>query len=81
MTVREDLHKSTLEVIYLEIKPVSAVPLIVLAWYGPPNATFNTFDQIERCLQFFDREDKEIILLGDTNCDFLRKYPKREEVN
>ena len=36
----------------------------------------NICNQIEESLQFFDREDKEIILLGDTNCDILPKYSK-----
>ena len=36
----------------------------------------DTFDQLEKCLQFLDREDKETILLGDTNCDFLPIHSK-----
>ena len=76
----DDLPKSTLKV-FLEIEPVNAAPLIVVACYRPPNATVDAFDQIERCLQFLDRDDKEIILLGDTKCYFLPKYSKEDDAN
>ena len=53
-----------------------------MAWYRPPNLiTVDTFDHLEECLQFLDSEDKEIILLGDTNCDILAKYSKAGHVN
>ena len=75
-TVREDVPKSFLELLCVEVKPVRAAPFLVMAWYRPPNVTADTFDLLENCLQFLDREDKEIILLGDTNCDILAKYSK-----
>ena len=75
-TVREDVPKSFLELLCVEVKPVRAAPFLVMAWYRPPNVTADTFDLLENCLQFLDREDKEIILLGDTSCDILAKYSK-----
>ena len=36
-TVPEDLPKSNLELVCLEIKPVRAAPFFVMAWYRPPN--------------------------------------------
>ncbi len=80
-TVREDVPKSFLELLCVEIKPVRASPFLVMAWYRPPNVTVDTFDHLEECLQFLDREDKEIILLGDTNCDILAKYSKTGHVS
>ena len=80
-TVREDLPNSALELICVEIKPIHAASFVVLAWYRPPNVSFDIFNQIEECLQFLDREDKEIILLGDTNCDILPKYSKEGNAN
>ena len=52
-----------------------------MAWYRPPSVSYDTFDQLEECLQFLDREDKETILLGDTNCNFLLTYSKEEVSN
>ena len=80
-TVREDLPNSALELICVEIKPIHAASFVVLACYRPPNVSFDIFNQIEECLQFLDREDKEIILLGDTNCDILPKYSKEGNAN
>ena len=79
-TMREDLPKSNLELVCIEIKLVRAAPFFVLAWYRPPNVS-DGFDQMEECLQFLDREDKETILLGDTNCDFLPKYSREGDTN
>ena len=70
---REDIPISTLEMICLEIKPPNAKPYLVLSWYRPPSATIETFENLERVLRFLESEDKEIILLGDTNCDFSNK--------
>ena len=79
-TVREDLPKSNLELVCIEIKPVRAAPFFVIAWYRPPNVS-DRFDHMEECLQFLDREDKETILLGDTNCDVLPKYSREGDTN
>ena len=78
--MREDLPKSNLELVCLEIKLVRAAPFFVITWYRPPNES-DGFDQMEECLQFLDREDKEAILLGDTNCDFLPKYSREGDSN
>ena len=80
-TVPEDLPNSFLELLCVEIKSVRAAPFLVMAWYRPPNATVDSFDHLEECLQFLDREDKGISLLGDTNCDILQKYPKGGHTN
>ena len=44
---------------------------MVIAWYRPPSDPVATFEKLEHVLQFFERENKEIILLGDRNCDLL----------
>ena len=74
-TVRDDLPQSTLEALCIEVKPVRSAPFIVLAWYRPPNEAIDNSRFLEESLQCLDKEDKEIILLGDTNCDLLpRSY-------
>ena len=42
-------------------------------WYRPPNNPIEDFNKLEQVLQFFESEVKEIILLGDTNCDLLHR--------
>ena len=68
---RDDIPLNGLELVCIEIKPVKASPFIVLAWYRPPSDPVATFEKLEQVLQFFERENKEIIVLGDTNCDLL----------
>ena len=72
-TVRDDIPKSTLEALCIEVKPVRSAPFVILAWYHPPNEAVDNFRLLEESLQFLDKEGKEIILVGDTNCDFLPK--------
>ena len=48
---------------------------------GPPSATIETFENLERVLRFLESEDKEIILLGDTNCDFSNKTSESSSNN
>lgn len=52
-TVREDLPKSFVELVWVEIKPVPAAVFLVMAWHMPPNVGADIFDQVEECLQFF----------------------------
>ena len=67
---RYDIPLNGLELVCMEIKPVKASPFVVIAWYRPASDPVATFAKLEQVLQFFERE-KEIILLGDTNCDLL----------
>ena len=41
----------------------------MLSWYRPPNYKPNAFEQIETVYQVLEAEGKEIIMLGDTNCN------------
>ena len=59
-----------MEILCAQITPPRASPFIILSWYRPPNESFETFNKLEQVLRFFEAEGKEIILLGDTNCDF-----------
>ena len=54
----------------VEIKTPKANPYLVLSWYRLPSDTIETFEHLEHVLRFLESEDKEIILLGDTNYDF-----------
>ena len=54
-------------------KPLKAKHYLVLSWYRPPSDTIETIENLERVPRFLESEDKEIILMGETNCDFSNK--------
>ena len=68
--LRDDLPNKSLELMCIEIEPQNASPFIVVAWYRPSNVPISCFENLEENLRFLDRENKDIIILGDTNCDF-----------
>ena len=47
-------------------------PYFAIAWYRPPSDLVGSFDKLERAHAYLDREGKEVILLGDTNCNFTK---------
>ena len=59
------------EDICAEITPPKSSPFCILSWYRPPCSEIDAFNSLEHVLRFFECEGKEIILLGDTNCDLL----------
>ena len=77
-SLRNDVPVSSLEAVCVECKPVRSAPFIVFAWYRPPDESVDIFRQLEETLQFLDNENKELILLGDTNCDLLANYSREE---
>ena len=51
-------------------------PFLVAAWYRryrPPSNPVDSFDKLEKALAFLDKEGKEIIPIGDKNCDLAKK--------
>ena len=55
------------------ILPHKAKSYFIVAWYRPPSDPVESFNKLEQSLSFLDKEEKEVILLGDTNCDFAAK--------
>ena len=80
-SIRVDPPESSLESLCLEVKPFRAAPFLVFAWYRPPNECAHIFRQLEECMQVLDNKNKEIILLGDTNCDILLNYSDGDSLN
>ena len=70
---RKDIPLDGLELVCIEIKPVNASPFIIIAWYRPPRDPISTFDNLEKVLQYLENDNKEIILIGDTNCNLLHQ--------
>ena len=68
---RPDVPKDDLELICIEVEPPKSKPFLLVAWYRPPSSPVGSFNRLEHVLSYLDREGKEIILLGDTNCDFV----------
>ena len=64
-------HQDGLKLISLEIKPKCAKPFILIAWYRPPKHDISSIHKIKDICQVLDIRQKEIIILGDTNCDDL----------
>ena len=74
-TRRTDLPSQDLELICVEIQPPKSnvIAYIVIAWYRPPSDPVEFFNKLETILSYLDQEGKEIILLGDINCNFAKK--------
>ncbi len=78
-SVRDDIPVSSLEGVCVECKPSRSAPFTILALYRPPDESVEFFSELEKTLQFLDNENKELILLGDTNCDILAEYSSNEQ--
>ena len=62
-----------LELIVLEVSHSNfARSFHVICWYRPPTASvdYAAFEELEKILKRLESDEKEIILIGDTNCDF-----------
>ncbi|XP_072023357.1 uncharacterized protein [Amphiura filiformis] len=73
--IRNDLMPKELEIIVLEIKQTSTKPFLVIVWYRPPDTKMELFDHIERVIQSCELEGKEIVMIGDMNCDVIAPIP------
>ena len=70
---RMDVPIEDLELICIEIIPQKCSSFFVLACYRPPSDTIRTFEKLETALSFLDKEGKEVVLLGDTNCELTKR--------
>jgi hypothetical protein len=46
---------------------------IVTTWYRPPGSDTRLFDDFQNFLSRCDLENKELLLIGDLNCDLLTR--------
>ena len=67
---RTELDTNDLEAITVEISKPRSKPFIVNCMYRPPNSTVELFSAYEKLIEKLDSENKEIILIGDFNCDW-----------
>lgn len=69
---RQDLlSHEDLEILTVEIKKPKSKPFLVTTWYRPPDSKVEIFDKFESYPLKLDEEDKESIIMGDTNCNLL----------
>ena len=69
--VRNDLMIYDLESISVDVKVEMHKPFIVTSLYSR-NHTVEYFNKLESLIANIDLEKRESILIGDTNCDFLK---------
>ena len=69
-TLRDDLISKDLEAICIELTLRMSRPILILTWYRPPDSNAKVFgDLFEEFLQKAEAEHKELIIVGDLNCD------------
>lgn len=73
-SVRKDLTPDSLEMACIEINRPYNKSFLISAWYRPPNSDINLFDEWALFLGKCDSENKELIVLGDLNCN-VSKIP------
>ena len=72
--VRNDLIPNELEAVCIEITKPNSQPFIVITVYRPPNTSQDFFNHFEKLIQSVDNGLKEIIILGDLNCDLKKEH-------
>ena len=68
---RKDLNSDDLEMICIEICKPRSRPFLISVWYRPPNPEMKLFDFFEIFLSKCDAESKELIVIGDINCNMI----------
>jgi exonuclease III len=78
--VRNDLVQNNLEMVCIEINQPFNRTFLVSTWYRPPNSRTDVFDSYDIFLLNCDAENKELILLGDINCDVAKSLPEAHTI-
>ncbi len=63
-----------MEILAIEVTPKHAKNFYILCWYRPPTSDNDerSFDALDKLISKLDQEGKEIIIIGDTNCDMKK---------
>ena len=59
------------ELLCIEILPKAARPFFVVSFYPLPSSKVRKFEELQGVLSYLESFGREVILLGDTNCDIL----------
>ena len=68
--IRSDLMDNNLESLSIQIKQGNFKPFIITSVYLP-DVSVDVFREVESLVRLLDKENKESIIIGDTNCDLL----------
>ncbi|XP_060580125.1 uncharacterized protein LOC132736928 [Ruditapes philippinarum] len=79
--LRTDLDSSNIEAIWLEMKLEKQKPFIVGYIYRPPSSLNSWIEEIEKVLETLYVENKEIILFGDFNYNFINSISVNSKWN
>ena len=66
---RKDLVPSSLEMVCAEINRPHSKSFLACTWYRPPNSDMDIFNECKIFFQRCDADSRELILVGDLNCD------------
>ena len=80
-TICNHLLSSTVEAICIEINKPNSKPLLISTWYRPPDAKIELLVHFENFLQNIDEEDKNFVITGDFNCNFLSTENNNQHTN
>ena len=72
VTRRSDLEMDDIELIWLELRERATRRALFGAAYHPPDSDTSFMENFSDILFRARMEDKEITILGDLNCDFLK---------
>ena len=67
---RKELIPNQLEMVCIEICRKYGKPFLISAWYRPPISNIDLFDSFEMFIDKCEIESKELLVLGDLNCDW-----------
>ena len=69
---RYEVEKENNESIWVEIQQIHQKPIVIGSLYRPQTEGVDYFDVLSEIVDGVINENKEVVLLGDLNCDFLK---------
>ena len=70
---RDDLVPADAEAVCLENIRPKCKPILIASIYRPPNSNIELLDSFGGAFQNLDNEQRELIIVGDLNCDLLQR--------
>ena len=71
---RSDIIVGEVEALPVNIEISNGKSISVVTWYRP-EIPVELFDHVETLISRIDSENKECIIIGDTNCNLLSEFP------
>ena len=77
---RNDLAIDDLELACIEVKLPYNKSFLVATWYRPPSSQIDLFHEWALFLSKCDTENKELIIVGDFNCNVSKALPDSQRL-